>query len=728
MALPMQKTRLDGGKGGMAGNRLAGSTSRRSRENTASDEMIARRNWARYEELKQRGHTKWALRAALLEGMYLGGGEQWRPDDAAALEEEGRHPVELNEVFDSINSALGNQIQNRVDIGFRARNRGATDQTAEILSKVGMQIADNNAFRHKETQVTADGFITGRGYFEMRVDYTDSLTGEIVINAMDPADVLPDDAGKDYDPDTWQDVTITRWLTLDEIEVFYGRAAREKVEMSIDGTGGDSDFGNDEGDGVRRNKFGMEEGEGGEYNGVEASDDEDEVVRVRIIDRQHWQMAATDVVLFPSGDIREIEGATPAQIAAANADGAINFRRPMRRVRWTVSTYGNVLLHDDWSPYKHFTVVPYFPYFRRGKTRGLVDNAVGPQEMLNKAASQFIHIINTMANSGWTVEQNSLTNMSVDDLEEEGAKTGLIIEYKKGATRPEKITPNQVPSGIDRLMELSSAKIRTITGITDAFRGQSMSANQSGRAVQALQYGSQLALSVPLDNLARTRHMVAARMLSLIQRFMDMPQVMRIIRSEADGSDTTEDLYLNWEGAGGEVINDLTLGEYSVVVTEKPNAVTFEQTQHDQAMAMKEKGAPIPWSFIVRHSSLSNRNELATEMASAEKGDGNPEAKANAALAQAKAATEQAKAVTESMEALFSAMRASQLLRSDPALAGLADKMLASGGFQDKTPADPVVPSAAGMPPGAPPPNSTNPLTPDNPGAGVTAGMGAVAQ
>jgi hypothetical protein len=81
-----------------------------------------------------------------------------------------------------------------------------------------------------------------------------------------------------------------------------------------------------------------------------------------------------------------------------------------------VSTYCATLF-DEISPYEHFTIVPYFAYFRRGKTRGMVDNAIGPQEALNKGVSQFVHIINTSANSGWTVEQNSLTNMDGEELE-----------------------------------------------------------------------------------------------------------------------------------------------------------------------------------------------------------------------------------------------------------------------------------------------------------------------
>lgn len=721
MAYPLEKSRHDGGQ-------RAGSAGAPATASELEEGRIARSNWARYEYCKARGHAAFCERAKMLEGMYAGGGLQWRDEDKDALEDEGRFPIELNEVFDAINSALGNQIQNRVDIAFRARNSQATDDMATVLSKVAMQIADNNQFRHKETQVTGDGFIQSRGYFDLRVDYSDSLTGEIRLETLDPMDVIPDPDGKEYDPDSWRDVIITRWMSLDDIEAAYGRLAREKIELELgQNPCSEDDFGEDEGDAVIRNRFG-DQSAIGQHHDLDESMFGTGHIMVRVIDRQHWRMTPTDVVLYPSGDIRVIEDASETQLQAARNAGGIMFRRPTKRVRWTVSTYGGVLLHDDWSPYRHFTVIPFFPYFRRGLTRGLVDNAVGAQEMLNKAASQFVHIINTLANSGWTVEQNSLTNMSTEELEENGAATGLIIEYKKGSTKPEKITANQVPSGIEHLLQLGSAKIRTITGITDSFRGQPVGSNQSGRAVQALQYGSQLALSVPLDNLARTRHMVAGRMLSLIQSFMDAPQVMRIVQTAVDGGESTEDLKLNWpapETVNG-VLNDLTIGEYDAVVTEKPNAVTFEQNQHDQAMAMKDKGAPIPWSFLIRTSSLSDKNELIELFKGLEQGERDAESEARASLAQAQAALAQAKAVNDSVEALFSAMRTSQLLRGDPALAGLADKILMSAGFTDKTPGDPIAPDASGLPAGQPPPVSSNPLTPDNPASGAAVGATAV--
>ena len=55
--------------------------------------------------------------------------------------------------------------------------------------------------------------------------------------------------------------------------------------------------------------------------------------------------------------------------------GLYIIEQTMKKVRWTV-TADTVVLHDDWSPYDHFTLVPYFPYWRRGKPFGMVRNLI----------------------------------------------------------------------------------------------------------------------------------------------------------------------------------------------------------------------------------------------------------------------------------------------------------------------------------------------------------------
>jgi hypothetical protein len=58
------------------------------------------------------------------------------------------------------------------------------------------------------------------------------------------------------------------------------------------------------------------------------------------------------------------------------------------RIRHTV-TAADVVLYDDWSPYETMTVVPYFAYFRRGKTMGMVEDLLDPQREVNKRRSGF---------------------------------------------------------------------------------------------------------------------------------------------------------------------------------------------------------------------------------------------------------------------------------------------------------------------------------------------------
>lgn len=92
------------------------------------------------------------------------------------------HALEFNQIKNKINAAVGYQIGNRMDIGFRPRAGAADADTASTLSKLAMQIADNNSFHSKETQVFADGMIQQRGYFDIRMSYEDTILGEVRVD------------------------------------------------------------------------------------------------------------------------------------------------------------------------------------------------------------------------------------------------------------------------------------------------------------------------------------------------------------------------------------------------------------------------------------------------------------------------------------------------------------------------------------------------------------------
>lgn len=687
---------------------------------TANRDDQAKLNWQRYEYGRMRGHQAYCRHARTAENFYLGGGRQWAPEDREQLESEGRPALEFNQVKHKINTAIGYQIQNRMDMAFRPRGRGADEDVAKALTKVAAQVADNTNLHWLETQVFADGLIQQRGYFDIRISYRDSMLGEICVTDLDPLDVIPDPDAKSYDPDKWQDVIINRWLTYDEIEESYGEKAREAVALENQE---DDDFGDDEAD-EERNKFGNEDSGSTDYMGSATLSDGSK--RVRVIERQFWQTAKAQVVISLTGDIRSVEGMSEEQINAMQ--GVVRATRRIRRVRWVISTYNDVLF-DDWSPFNHFTVVPFFPFFRRGKTSGLVDDAIGPQQLLNKTMSQFLHTVNTTANGGWMWWADTLANMSDDDMADRGAEPGLSVVVKKDTPTdklPRKIQANQIPTGIDRIIDRAGAMLDETTGINDAMSGNS-GREVSGVAIQSRQFAAQQGLAVPLDNLARTRNMMARRILELVQAFYDEPRVFRITEQDSRGQDVTEELQVNYPTEAGGILNDLTLGEYDVVVTEQPMQVTFENSQFTQIMEMREKGVRIPDSFVVRNSNIADKQEVIEAMEQQAQQPPDPLNEARAKLAEATARKVTQETVNRSVEAQYSAIQTAATIATQPSTAGLADSLLRSAGYEDQD-AAPIVPQAnlaqaqlqsigQGMP------TNTNPLTPANPGIGLMDGI-----
>jgi hypothetical protein len=676
-------------------------------------DTTAQENWDRYEYGRQRGHIEYCTQARRCEDFYLGGGLQWSEDDIAALGD--RPAYELNHIMPTVNTAIGHQIQNRLDLAYQPRGGFADQDKAEIMTKVALSIIQRQNYHFKETCVFGDGMIQQRGYFDIRMDYQNNVFGDACIDVLDTMDVIPDPDAKTYVPKGWADVIVARWLTLDEIEDMYGVEARRAAEAAGDE---DGDFGEETAD-EERNKFGTIRGAV-----WKASFGDSTVRRLRIIDRQRWKNTKALCAIWPTGEIRVAEGLSEPRIAAMKEAGCYFIKRRVRRVQWVVSTR-SVTLFDKWSPYDRFTVVPFFAYFRRGRTRGMVDNAISPQEMVNKEASQFIHILNTTANSGYTVEENSLSNMTTDDLREQGANTGIVIEHKQGTQPPKKIEPNQVPQGVDRAIERGVMSIKEITGISDAMQGLN-GPEVSGIAIQSKQFMGQQQLAVPRENLSATRKMVAEHLMYLIQNFYDSYRVFKLTEQDPiTGADVTNEYEINVAQLRDDgtltYLNDVTTGEYDCVVSEQPTAVTFENGQFQQALELRKSNVAVPDHVVIKHSNLSEKQEIIKTMQE-QQGRANPLDEAQVRLIDAQTRKTSVESVNKAVEALFSATQAANQIALMPQIAPMADQMLKSAGFEDQD-AAPIVPEAAPGAQGVPLPANTNPITPTNPAVGMTAGI-----
>tara|TARA_B110000977_G_scaffold22964_1_gene27628 strand:+ start:2642 stop:4744 length:2103 start_codon:yes stop_codon:yes gene_type:complete len=575
----------------------------------AKEEEITRTQWARYERARDNGHLDYVEMALKCDEYYRG--DQWDLDDQSALEAEGRPALTINTILPTVNTILGEQSTRRADIQFKPR-RGGDAEVAHTLTKLYMQIADNNKLDWVEQQVFSDGLIMdGRGYFDVRMDFSDHVEGEVRITAKDPLDILIDPDAKDADPKTWNEVFESKWMTLDEISELYGEKQAERLLFVAENG---MSFGPDSVE-YQETRFGDTE-TNDDYFGAGVPGDEEyrNVKALRVIERQHKKLSRAQFFVDPdTGDQRQApdEWSDAKNKKFAKQYNLTLISKVVRKIRWTV-TCDKVVLHDDWSPYNQFTLIPFFCYFRRGNPFGVVRNLLSPQEQLNKIASQELHIVNTTANSGWMVEAGSLVGMTADDLEEHGAETGLVLEYARGTSPPSKIQPNQIPTGLDRIAMKAAANIKTISGVNDSMLGTD-SAEVSGIAIQAKQNRGAIMIQVPLDNLRKSRQYLAESILNLIQAFYTEQRVIQVT-NEADPMKPREEMIVNEMTPEGAVINDLTLGEYDVIVATAPARDSFDETQFAEALSLRQAGVVIPDDAIIEYSHLARKGELATRI------------------------------------------------------------------------------------------------------------------
>lgn len=598
------------------------------------DTTLAQKTWARYAWARDNGHSKFVEKADKCERFFAG--DQWDLADIAKLKAVRRPALTINKIISTMSNVMGEQIFKRAETSFRPRS-GAPEDVATILTKVYRQISDNNQLDWKRSDMFADGIITSRGFLDVRLDYNDAMQGEVRIENINPKNVVIDPDGEAYDPDTWSEVFTTKWVTADDIAVLYGKADAELLrnrDSMFSPYGYDSIL-------TGRDRFGdrINPAYSGDYDfsGVQRN--------IRLIERQHRVLDRQKHFVNPkTGDMRPIPEEFSRDKIAFFVDtyGLAVTSKLVRRIKWTAIA-DNVRLHDDWSPYKHFTVVPYFPYFRKGNTIGLVENLLGSQELLNKVSSQELHVVNTTANSGWKVKAGALSNMTVEELEEKGAQTGLVIEVNGDLDDVDKISPNQVPQGLDRISYKAEEHIKTISGVSDSMQGFDRE-DVAAKAIQAKQQAGSTNLAKPLDSLTRSDFILARNVLDIVQEYYTEERLMTIVHDEATGEN--ENFSVNQanpqsqeeheageqaENPYSEIINDLTLGEYDVVVSSVPKRDTLEDSQFEQAKAMREMGVDIDDADLIESSRLINKKEIIKRIKDKQS---SPEAQAAAQLQQ----------------------------------------------------------------------------------------------
>jgi hypothetical protein len=247
-----------------------------------------------------------------------------------------------------------------------------------------------------------------------------------------------------------------------------------------------------------------------------------------------------------------------------------------------------ILEEKEWAG-KYIPVVPCYgaQVVIEGKRKkyGLVRFAKDPQRMFNFWRTATTESIALAPKAKWLMAEGQ-----DEGHENEWAlaniKSSPVLRYKQKdidgvpAAPPTRLQPEPPPIGIMQAATEISNDLQTVLGIFDP--SQQMPGNMSGKALQCQQQQVDLSNFHFYDNMTRSIKQTGKIILDLIPKIYDTQRVLRIIGVDGKPDMTT----LNEVQATGEVLNNVTVGEYDVVMDSGPGYNSKRQEAVEQMMPL----------------------------------------------------------------------------------------------------------------------------------------------
>lgn len=566
----------------------------------AYDANIAQENYQIYRFCYENGHNEWVERARKCFDFWQG--DQWDPADRMKLAAAGRPALTFNVVGSLVRVMKGMQRALRNDVRFTP-TEDAEAQDAAVRDAVWLNIQQENALDFVESDVWERGIIMGRGFYDCRVNFDHNMRGSVQIKARRSQDIVLDPAIDSYDTVDWPQVYSRRWVSKFDIEHIAGKAAAD--ELSYFDVPSWYAY-EDQFMAQRLGRLPLYL-----WRGVP----DDKLIRAfLLLDRQYYEMARKELFIdTQTGDVSEIPpawGRDRISHVLQQTPYLSTIKRKIKTLRWRVTCEGQVL-HDAESPYRNMTIVPFFPEMCEGVSKGFVEGMLDPQMLFNKVTSQELHITNTTANSGYKLKSGSLRNMTVEELETSGSRTGVVFELDN-IEDLEKLAPNQLPPAHDHLSMKADSIMRDLSGVSQQTRGFARE-DVAGEAILANQAGSDLNFASALANLHRTKDMLARLVMSMVQDYYTETRTLLINRGSMFRPQI-EKLVLNQQTPEGRVLNDVSRGKYSTYLVPSPSRTTITDGEFEQLFKLREMGIQIPDIVMIELSNAPNKGQIIQQM------------------------------------------------------------------------------------------------------------------
>lgn len=464
----------------------------------------------------------WVEEAKECYGMTAG--TQWTPEELDALRKQRRPPVAYNLIEPVVNVVAGLEVTNRQEVKYLPRELGDSKKN-EVLTGAAEWVRDECNAEDEDSEAFVDMVICGEGWTETRLDYEYDQDGMIIIERVDPLEILPDPASmkknyKDAEYIIRERMVSHKWLQdtwpekADELDVMSGDNADSE---QFDGESHHNVVGDQYAKGTNPKL-----GKAKKLVKLVEYQYKSRVPFYRIQDPQTGQVAELSVEEHETVQ----ENARAAGIP------------PLKSVKQTKCVYrraykvGSVLLEDAECPDPNsFTYHAMTAKRDRNKScwYGLVRPMRDPQRWTNKFFSQSMFILNTNAKGGVVVEDDAVDNMA--KFEDSWAQPDKVTVVKSGTVAAGKIQPKApppFPPELAKLMDFSISSIYRVSGVSPEMLGSVGHEQAAVLEYQRKQAGVTI-LATLFDALRKYRKEQGKSLLYLIQNYIADGRLIRIV-------------------------------------------------------------------------------------------------------------------------------------------------------------------------------------------------------
>jgi hypothetical protein len=499
-------------------------------------------------------------RAEALGDLKFAAGDQWPVEIQNSRNLESRPCLTINKIDAYVRQVTNQQRQQRPRIKVHPVNNEGDLKIAEVIEGITRHIEVNSSADTAYDTAFEYAVKMGWGYWRVNTNYIsdDSFDQEIFIDAIDdpfsvyfdPNSVLPD--GSDAER-----CLITSVVAKELFRQQYP-GADDGANFSARATG-DSD--------------------------AEWVTKED----IRLAEYWYIEREKATLVLLSDGTKVFQDELPSAEMMEASGITILDKRPTFRKkVKWCKLTAMEVLEEREW-PGKYIPIIPCYgaQVVVEGKRKkyGLVRFAKDPQRMFNFWRTALTESIALAPKPKWLIAEGQ-----DEGHESEWALANLkstpVLRYKQKdiegvpAPVPTRIQPEPPPDGIMVASSAISDDLKTVLGIFDP--SQALPGNISGKALQGQQQQVDLSNFHFYDNMTRSIKHTGKIILDLIPKIYDTQRVLRII-----GVDGKPDMVtINQVEATGEVLNDVTVGLYDVVMDTGPGYNSKRQQAVDTMMPL----------------------------------------------------------------------------------------------------------------------------------------------